>query len=50
MLGCQPDNTPIKFNYKLGNLGDKVPVEKENLSHTRLDISYADTWRKLTES
>ena len=51
MLACYPTATHIEFNCKLGNLGDKVPVDKEQykhlmgkliyLSHTRLDISYA---------
>ena len=49
MLGCRPVDTPIDFNCRLGNFGDKVPIEKEKyqrlmgklyLSHTRLDISY----------
>ena len=43
-------NTPIEFNYKLGNLGDQVPIDKEQyqhlmgkliyLSHTHLYISF----------
>ncbi|KAL0534355.1 hypothetical protein IC582_028645 [Cucumis melo] len=50
MMGCQPANTPIEFNIKLGNSVDKVPIDKEKyqhlveklipLSHTRPDISY----------
>ncbi|KAA0051024.1 putative mitochondrial protein [Cucumis melo var. makuwa] len=45
MMGCRPVDTPIKFNAKLGNSVDKVPVDKEKyqplmgksiyLSHTR---------------
>ncbi|KAA0041484.1 protein GUCD1 isoform X1 [Cucumis melo var. makuwa] len=51
MLGCRPTDTPIELNCKLGNLEDKVPVDKEQyqclvgklvyLSHTRLDIFFA---------
>ena len=51
MIGCRPTNTSMKFNVKLGNFVDKVPVDKENyqqlvekliyLSHTRPNISYA---------
>ena len=47
---CCPADTPIEFNCKRGNSGDKVPVDKERylhlegkliyLSHTRPDISY----------
>ncbi|KAL0554269.1 hypothetical protein IC582_008186 [Cucumis melo] len=50
MLGCRPTNTPIEFNYRLGNSDDQVPVDKEQyqrlvgkliyLSHTRPDISF----------
>ena len=29
MLGCRPDDAPIEFNCKLGNSGDKVPVDKK---------------------
>ena len=29
MLGRRPANTPIKFNCKLGNSDDKVPVDEE---------------------
>ncbi|KAA0060568.1 putative mitochondrial protein [Cucumis melo var. makuwa] len=51
MIGCRPADTPIKFNAKLGNFVDKVPIDKENyqclvekliyLSHTRSEVSYA---------
>ena len=50
MLGCRPADTPIEFNCKLRNSGDKVPVDKEQyqrlvgkliyLSHTEPYISY----------
>ncbi|KAA0066567.1 D-xylose-proton symporter-like 2 isoform X2 [Cucumis melo var. makuwa] len=50
ILRCRPAVTPIEFNAKLGNSGDRVPVDKEKyqhlmekliyLSHTRPDISY----------
>ncbi|KAL0539597.1 hypothetical protein IC582_023813 [Cucumis melo] len=50
MLGCHPVDTLIKFNCKLGNSDDQVPVDKEQyqrlvgkliyLSHTRPDISF----------
>ena len=49
MLGCRFVDTPIEFNCKLENSGDKVLVEREKywclvgklicLSQTRLDIS-----------
>ena len=29
MLGCRLADIPIEFNYKLGNLDDQVPVDKE---------------------
>ena len=29
MLGCHPADTPIEFNVKLENLGDRVPIDKE---------------------
>ncbi|KAA0054971.1 Cysteine-rich RLK (receptor-like protein kinase) 8 [Cucumis melo var. makuwa] len=32
MLGCRPADTPIEFNYKLGNSDDQVPVDKKNIS------------------
>ena len=32
MLGCRLANTPIKFNYKLENSNDPVPVDKEQFS------------------
>ena len=51
MLGYRLADTPIEFNCKQENFGDKVPVKKEKyqrlvrkliyLSHTRPDISYA---------
>ncbi|KAA0036485.1 Cysteine-rich RLK (receptor-like protein kinase) 8 [Cucumis melo var. makuwa] len=51
MLGCRPTDTPIEFNYKLGNSDDQVPVDKEQyqcfvgkliyLFHTRPDIFFA---------
>ena len=51
MLGCRPADTPIKFNYKLENSDDQIPVDKEQyhhlvgeliyLSHIRSDISFA---------
>ncbi|KAL0549390.1 hypothetical protein IC582_013872 [Cucumis melo] len=51
MLECRPADTPIEFNYKLGNSDDQVPVDKEQyrrlvgkliyLSRTRPDISFA---------
>ena len=28
-----PIDTPIEFNASLGNLGDKVPVDKEKYQH-----------------
>ena len=49
MMGCCFADMPIKFNVKLGNSSDRIPVDKEKyqclvgkliyLSHTRLDIS-----------
>ncbi|KAL4035340.1 hypothetical protein IC575_004024 [Cucumis melo] len=49
MLGCHLADTPIKFNVKLGNSSDKVPIDKYQrlvgkliyLSHTKPNISYA---------
>lgn len=51
MTGCRPADTPMKFNAKLENPGDKVHVDREKyhglvgkliyLSHPRPDISYA---------
>ena len=51
MLGCHPTDAPIKFNCKLGNSNDQVPVDKEQyqrlvgkliyLPHTRPDIFFA---------
>ncbi|KAL0553890.1 hypothetical protein IC582_007794 [Cucumis melo] len=50
MLGCRPADTPIEFNYKLGNSRDQVPVDKEQyqrlvgkliyLSHTHPNNSF----------
>ncbi|KAL0539936.1 hypothetical protein IC582_024157 [Cucumis melo] len=50
MLGCHPADTPIEFNFKLGNSYEQVPIDKEQyqrlvgkliyLSHTRPDISF----------
>ena len=33
MMGCRTADTPIKFNAKLGNSIDKVPVDKEKYQH-----------------
>ena len=51
MMGCNHVDTPIEFNVKLENSGNKNPVNKEKyqclvgkliyLSHTRFDISSA---------
>ncbi|KAL0561692.1 hypothetical protein IC582_002132 [Cucumis melo] len=50
-VGCRPADTPIEFNYKLGNSDDQVPIDKEQyqrlvgkliyLSHTCSDIFFA---------
>ena len=51
MLGCRLTDTPIEFNYKLGNPDNHVPVDKEQhqclvgkliyLFHTRSNIFFA---------
>lgn len=32
MTGWRLADTPMKFNVKLGNLGDRVPIDKEKYS------------------
>ena len=51
MLDCNPEDTPIVQNHKLGEYPSKMPADKGRyqrlvgkliyLSHTRLDIAYA---------
>ena len=51
VLGCLPVGTSIEFSAKLGNSGDRVPIDKEKYQHlvgkliylfyTRPDIFYA---------
>jgi len=53
MTACKPLSTPIDSNLKLGNEDDSAEVDKEMyqrlvgkfiyLSHTRLDITFADS-------
>ncbi|KAA0035979.1 putative mitochondrial protein [Cucumis melo var. makuwa] len=47
MLGCHPADTPIEFNFKLGNSYEQVPVDKEQ--YQRL-VGNLVTWRSKKKS
>ena len=40
MLGCHLTDTPIEFNYKLGNSVDKVPIDKTQYQHLVSKLIY----------
>ena len=54
-LDCKPIDTPIEANHKLGGNNEDATVDRGNyqrlvgrlihLSHTRLDIAYAEIGR-----
>ncbi|TYK14469.1 Cysteine-rich RLK (receptor-like protein kinase) 8 [Cucumis melo var. makuwa] len=53
MLGCHPVDTFIKFNCKLGNSDDQVPVDKElyqRLVASLCKLPIRNTWKLLTNS
>ncbi|KAA0066242.1 Beta-galactosidase [Cucumis melo var. makuwa] len=49
MLGCRPADTPIEFNYKLGNSRDQVPIDKEQYVKT-LPRSFSITFENTEYS
>ena len=45
MLGCRPTDTPIEFNAKLGNSGDRVPIDKVKYQHLEAELIYLSRTR-----